>query len=90
MKSRRVHRRRLHKKTRKGGFLNKIAQGAKSVKNSLTNYINNPQHYSGPEESEYEKQLKAERESVAELPLVAPPRGGRRTRHRKRSSHRRR
>lgn len=82
MKSRRVYGKKRHNKTRrnlrtrKGGFFK-----------TLRNFLNNPKHFNGPEESEYEKQLKAERESVAQLPLVAPPRGGRKTRyiHKKRS-----
>ena len=98
---RRVHGGKRHQKTRKGGeFLKKIkqiAETAKSVPNRFKNFLNNPNDYKSNSLSEYEESeiirkqgIAAERESVAELPLVAPPRGGRKTRDKRIRSHRRR
>jgi hypothetical protein len=67
------------------------------VPTKFRNFLNNPNDYKSNSLSEYEKaeiarreDIAAERESVAELPLVAPPRGGRKTRHKRKRSHRRR
>ena len=102
MKTKRtVHGRKRNQKTRKGGVFLKnfkqLAETAKSVPNRFKNFLNNPNDYKSNSLSEYEeaeiirkKDIAAERESVAELPLVAPPRGGRKTRHKRKRSHRRR
>ena len=98
---RRVHGGKRHNKTKKGGyFLEKfkqIAETAKSVPNRFKNFLNNPDDYKSNSLSEYEEKeiisrqgIAAERESVDELPLVAPPRGGRKTMHKRKRSHRRR
>jgi len=98
---RKVHGRKRNQKTRKGGVFLKnfkrLAETAKSVPNTFKNFLNNPNDFKSNSLSEYEeaeiirkKDIAAERESVDELPLVAPPRGGRKTRHKRKRSHRRR
>jgi hypothetical protein len=101
MKSRRVHRRKIHRKTKKGGF-----ETLKKLGRSFKNYLNNPNDFKANSLSEYEKaqiaereNRAAERESINDLPLQLSPhetsvanamKAGKRTRRRhKKRSHRR-